>query len=77
MKLPRFYLRPHKGHRCCLSLRRQEQLENRVTPRTEAGTTAGLNMVGDLSSREPTVGEQLAEEDMLGEGNEEHHLVEG
>ena len=41
-----------------------------------AGTTAGLNMVGDLSSREPIVGEQLPKEDMLGGGNEEHHLVE-
>ena len=51
-------------------------LENRVTPRTVAGTTAGLNMVGDLSSPEPIVGEQLPEEDMLGRGNEEHHLVE-
>ena len=51
-------------------------LENRVKPRTEARTMAGLNMVGDLSSREPIVGEQLAEEDMVGGGNEEHHLVE-
>ena len=50
--------------------------ENRVTPRTVAGTTAGLNMVGDLSSSEPIVGEQLPQEDMLDRGNEEHHLVE-
>ena len=33
-------------------------------------------MVGDLSSSEPIVGEQLPQEDMLGGGNEEHHLVE-
>ena len=50
-------------------------LENRVTPPTVARATASLNMVGDLSSREPIVGDQLPEEDMLGRGNEEHHLV--
>ena len=51
-------------------------LENRVTPRMVVGTTAGLNVVGDLSSHEPVIGEQLPEEDMLGRGNEEHQLVE-